>query len=40
MGLTIRTNVGLAGYVAAGGPVHDIAIAAHQAKQEVGNTGA
>lgn len=39
LGVGIRTNVGLAGYTAAGGPIHDITIGSHQAKQELGNTG-
>lgn len=39
LGVGIRTNVGLAGYVAAGGPVHDITVGSHQAKEELGNTG-
>ncbi|HEY1571049.1 MAG TPA: DUF3558 family protein [Pseudonocardiaceae bacterium] len=39
LGVGIRTNVGLAGYTAAGGPVHDITLGGHQAKEELGNTG-
>jgi hypothetical protein len=35
----IRTNVGLSGFVANGGTVHDLTIGTHQAKQEVDNTG-
>jgi hypothetical protein len=39
MGITIRTNVGLAGFVVAGTAVHDMTIGSHQAKQAVDNTG-
>ncbi|HEX4722212.1 MAG TPA: DUF3558 domain-containing protein [Pseudonocardiaceae bacterium] len=40
-GVAIRTNVGLSGFVATGsGPVKDMSIGGHQAKQEVGNSGA
>jgi hypothetical protein len=39
LGYTIRTDVGLAGYVTPGGAIHDITIGTHQAKQQIGETG-
>jgi hypothetical protein len=39
MGVAIRTDVGLPGFTANGGTVHDTTIGAHQAKQEVDSTG-
>jgi hypothetical protein len=39
MAVGIRTDVGLAGFVSAGGVVHDTTVGTHQAKQEVDNTG-
>jgi hypothetical protein len=39
IGVAIRMDVGLAGFTADGGIVHDLTIGRHQAKQEVDNMG-
>jgi hypothetical protein len=37
--VAIRTNVGLSGFLANGGTVHDITVGTHQAKQVLDDSG-